>query len=112
VKLGKNANDTCAMLSKAYMGEAMKSVSEWHKLFKESHMSKSQMKAMLIIFFDINGIIHFEFIPQDQTDNQAYYVEILKSLCEAVHRKRPELQAIDWILHCDNVPAHSVLSIK
>jgi hypothetical protein len=33
VKLGNNASDTCAMLSGAYGGEAMKkpSFSEWHK---------------------------------------------------------------------------------
>jgi len=37
VKIEKNASDTCAMLSKAYRGEAMKksNVSEWHKRFKE-----------------------------------------------------------------------------
>jgi len=37
VKLGQNANDTCAMLSEAYGEEAMQnsSVFEWHKLFKE-----------------------------------------------------------------------------
>jgi len=39
VKLGKNASDTCAMLSEAYGEEAMKksSVFEWHKWFKEGH---------------------------------------------------------------------------
>jgi hypothetical protein len=39
VKLRKNACDTCAVLSEAYGGEAMKtsSVSEWHKWFKEGH---------------------------------------------------------------------------
>jgi hypothetical protein len=38
VKLGKNASDTCAMLSDAYGGEAMKmsSVSESYKRFKQS----------------------------------------------------------------------------
>jgi len=29
-------------------------------------MSKSQMKTMLIIVFDIKGNVDFEFIPQDQ----------------------------------------------
>jgi hypothetical protein len=35
---GKNASDTCAVLSEAYGGEAMKksNVLEWHKRFKES----------------------------------------------------------------------------
>jgi len=51
-------------------------------------MSKSHMKTVLITFFNINGIVHFEFIPQSQTVNQAYYVEILKWLCEAVCRKK------------------------
>jgi hypothetical protein len=42
---------------------------------------------MLITFFDIMGTVHFELIPQGQTVNQAYYVEILKWLNEAVCRK-------------------------
>jgi len=33
---------------------------------------------MLIAFFYIKGIVHFELIPEGQTVNQAYYVETLK----------------------------------
>jgi hypothetical protein len=69
---------------------------------------KQEPKATLITFFNIN----FEFVPQDQTVNQAYCVEILKCLCEVVHRKRPELWPNDSILSHDNVPSHKVLSVK
>jgi histone-lysine N-methyltransferase SETMAR len=44
--------------------------------------------------------------------NQAYDVEMLKWLHEAVCRKRPELWPDHWILHHDNAPAHKVFSIK
>jgi hypothetical protein len=46
---------------------------------KKARMSKSQMKTLLITFFDIKGVIPFEFTPQGQIVNQAYYVEILCS---------------------------------
>jgi len=49
------------------------------------------MKTMLVTFFNIKGIVHFEFIPQSQTVKQAYYVKTLKWLHEAVCRKRSEL---------------------
>jgi hypothetical protein len=39
-------------------------------------------------------------------------VEILKQLCEAVRRERPEVWPNYWILHHDNAPAHKKLHIK
>jgi hypothetical protein len=58
------------------------------------------MKTTLSTFFDIKGIVKFQFIPQGQTVDQAYYVEILERLHEAVSRKRSEL----WIQRLDSLP--------
>jgi hypothetical protein len=57
-------------------------------------------------FLQHQGIIHFEFIPQGKTLNQAYCSGILKQLHGAVHRKRPELWPSCWIVHHDITPAH------
>jgi hypothetical protein len=59
-----------------------------HPQENKTRMSKFQMKTLLITFFYIKGIGHFEFIPQGQTVNIPYNVEILKWLREAVCRKR------------------------
>lgn len=37
---------------------------------KKGQMSKSKLKAMLIVFFDIKGIIITEWVPRGKTVNQ------------------------------------------
>jgi hypothetical protein len=98
MKLGSNARDTCAVLSKAYGEEAMKksNVLEWHKWFKEGHENvKDDGRSGCPGFHrtdknvkKVQSLVHSTF-------TQAYCVEILKQLYEAVHRKRPELWASD-----------------
>ena len=62
---------------------------------------------------DIRGIVQCEFVPTGQTVNQIYYLEVLKRLREKVRRKRPEIFANNaWILHHDNAPAHTALSVR
>ena len=39
-------------------------------------MLKSKVKVMLIAFFDIKGIVYFEFLRQGQRVNQYMYKEI------------------------------------
>ena len=74
---------------------------------------KSNVKNMLICFFDIKGLVHFVFVQQGQTVNQMFYLEVLKRLRDAVRRKRPELwRSGEWLLHQDNALAHTALSVR
>ena len=68
---------------------------------------------MLICFFNIKGLVHYEFVPQVQTVNQLFYLEVLKLLREAVRRKRSELWLSgEWLLHHDSAPVHTALSVR
>ena len=67
---------------------------------KKLRRSKSRVKTILLPFFDIRGIVHYEFVPTGQTVNQDYYLEVLERLHEKVRWKRLELFANNsWILH-------------
>jgi hypothetical protein len=67
---------------------------------------------MLIYFFDVNGIVHKEFVPPGQTVNQCFYLDILKRHRDSVRCKRPELwRSGDWLLHHDNAPGHTALCL-
>jgi len=80
---------------------------------KKARMSRSNMKVMLLVFVDWQGIIHHEFVPRGQTVNKEFYVEVLKRLREAVRRKRPQLWTKQsWVLHHDNAPAHSLFLVR
>jgi len=75
---------------------------------KKARQVRSNIKSMLIGFFDQKGIVHKEFVPPGQTVNAAFYVEVLKRLRENVQRKRPDQwQNNTWLLHHDNAPAHA-----
>ena len=47
---------------------------------KKARMQKSQVKVMLITFFDHQGMVHHEYVPHDQTVNQHFYKEVLTRL--------------------------------
>jgi hypothetical protein len=68
---------------------------------------------MIIVFFDMDGIVHYEYVPQGQTVNQQFYLEVLKRLRPAVSRKRPQNRAAGaWALHHNNTPAHTAHSMQ
>ncbi|XP_056639027.1 uncharacterized protein LOC130446672 isoform X1 [Diorhabda sublineata] len=98
-----------------YDPETKRQSSEWHTPAsprpKKGRMSKSKVKTMLIVFIDIKGIVHHEFVPPGQTVNAKFYVEVLKRLKRRVNRVRQDIAA-DWKLHHDNAPAHTAFLVN
>jgi histone-lysine N-methyltransferase SETMAR len=79
---------------------------------KNPQMSESKIKTMLICFFDIGGIIHFEFVPEGTTVNQAFYMEVLKKLIDGVRHKQGELwRDCSLIFYHDNAMARFTSSV-
>ena len=72
---------------------------------KKARQVKSNVKTMLIAFFDIDGLVHHEYMPRGQTVNKGFYKTVLQRLHDTVHRHRPEKwHSINWILHHGNDP--------
>ena len=42
---------------------------------KKARKVWSKVKVMLIVFFDMEGIVHYEYIPQGHTVNQQFYLQ-------------------------------------
>lgn len=69
---------------------------------------KSKVKTMVIVFFDSKGLIHHEFVPQGQTVNAKFYLEVMKRLVHRIRRIHPEYQDPGiWCLSHDNAPGHT-----
>jgi len=78
---------------------------------KKAQQVKSNVKTMLIAFFDIYRLVHHEYVPRGQTVNKEFYKTFLQRLRDAVRRHRPEKwRSGNWILHHDNVPAHRAVN--
>jgi hypothetical protein len=45
---------------------------------------------MLTVFFDSEGVVHYEFLPQGWTVNKEYYLEVMQCNREVVRKKRPD----------------------
>jgi transposase len=68
---------------------------------------------MLLVIFDHQGTVHYEFAPEDQTINQDLYLEVLRYLRNAVQRKGPEMwTAGSWLFHHNSALAHTALSVR
>ncbi len=68
---------------------------------------------MLIWFFDCKGVIHHEYVPESQTVNATFYVQVLDHLCKCIARVRPEMWKDQkfFLLH-DNVRSHTAAIVE
>jgi hypothetical protein len=110
-RLVKTASETHEMLKRAFGENAMGRTQtfDWFSRFERG----SNIKSMLVILFDCEGTVHQEFVPPGLTVNQHHYLQVLKRLREQVRRKLLERWwNQNWLLHHDNAPAHTALSVQ
>ena len=80
---------------------------------KKTRQFRSNVKSMLIVFYDIHGIDHKEFVTPGQTVNGKFYCEVLKRLRESIWRKCPDKwKKNNWFLQHDNAPAHTSFVVR
>jgi hypothetical protein len=67
--------ETLAMIRKVFGEEIMRPYKESPNspAPKNTRQIKSKIKSILIIFFDIKGIVHKESVLEGQTVNSAYH---------------------------------------
>ncbi|UYV65641.1 hypothetical protein LAZ67_3004938 [Cordylochernes scorpioides] len=97
-----------------YDQESKRQSCAWHTKSsprpKKARMSKSRINTMIIVFFDIRGIVHCEFVPQGQTVNSAFYLEVLRRLKRRIARVRTDIKDTVKLYH-DNATSHTAFII-
>jgi hypothetical protein len=51
---------------------------------KKVRLQKSKVKIMLVTFSDKQDVSHIEFVPEGQTDNSAFYFEVIGRLLKRI----------------------------
>jgi len=80
---------------------------------RKSALSSHQCQVHVDCFFDIQGIVHKEFVPPGQTVNCKFYCEVLKWLRESIRCKRPDKWKKEKIFSPPwKAPAHTSLGVR
>ena len=63
-----------------YNPETKRHIRQWKSVSsprpKKARMQRSQVKVMLITFFDRQGMVHYEFVSQGKTVSQHFCQEV------------------------------------
>ena len=71
-------------------------------------IERSTRKAMLVVFFDCQGLVYREWVPNGHGISAQVYLQIVQRLRDAVCRRRPQVwRTRNWALLQDNAPAHN-----
>ena len=63
-------------------------------------------------FFDSTGMIYMHWVPNGQTVNKEYYVEVLREFRKRFRRKRPALfKSGQWHFQQDNASVHNSILV-
>ena len=77
----------------AYDPETKGQISEWvgetSPQPKKLKFQRSCMKTMLIIFFNSQGVVHKEFVPEGKTVNAEFFKGVMDCLLMCIHQVRP-----------------------
>jgi hypothetical protein len=61
---------------------------------------------MLINFFDSQGTVHKEFVPDGKIVNEEFYKGLMDRLLKSIQWARPAAFCSDFFLLHDNAPTH------
>lgn len=83
---------------------------------KTSHLMHKgdniETQALLIVFFDFNGMVHSEFLPESCTLKNKSILLLMRRVRGAIRRKTPDLwQNHSRPLHHNNGPSHTSLLV-
>jgi hypothetical protein len=79
---------------------------------KKLKFQRSRIKTTLIIFFDSQGVVHKEFIPEGKTVNAEFFKGVMNRLLKRIQRARPAaFYSRDFFLLHNNAPAHKAANV-
>jgi hypothetical protein len=113
-KLGKSASEKAMEVILCLVQRHLNGLNYFERVGSRWRMTmeKSRVKTMFIVFFDTQGVIHREFVPEGQTVNGQFYLGVMELLLKRIRRVRPEFHnSKDWFLLHDNAPAHTASDV-
>jgi hypothetical protein len=63
-------------------------------------------------FFDIDSLVHHEFVLPGQSVTGHFCVQVLQRLCSSFQRKQSSKWQGYWFLHHNNTPNHTSLVVQ